>query len=138
VTVRTYYCNFLHIFYIRENSLRKYGLFVREICDPDHADYFEKRSCCWIEYEDGSFIEEYGPDIYRYVLERDETDVLIFCDSVRTLDDVKIHFSHIDEARLSEILTVLEGKALLFHDTDSSSLISVVEAWRREPGYSIS
>jgi radical SAM superfamily enzyme YgiQ (UPF0313 family) len=97
----------------------------------------QKRSYRWIEYEDGSFIEEYGPDTYRYVLERDETDVLVFCDSAKTLDDVKIHFSHIDEARLSEILAVLENKALLYYDIDSSSLISVVEAWKREPGYSV-
>lgn len=94
----------------------------------------QKRSYRWIEYKDGSFIEEYGPDTYRYILDRDETDILIFCDSIQKIRTIKNNFPHISEKKLLKILADLKKAALIYYDQNSSSVISIVEAWKKEQG----
>jgi radical SAM superfamily enzyme YgiQ (UPF0313 family) len=90
-------------------------------------------SYTWIEYPGGSFIEEKGFKTYRYVLDRDETDILIYCNSVKTLSEVKSKFSHISEENLVTILHTLKEAGLLYYEEGSHTLIAVVEASQMEP-----
>ncbi|MBU7018368.1 MAG: radical SAM protein [Theionarchaea archaeon] len=85
----------------------------------------------WIEYGTGSFVEEKGLRIYRYVFDRDETDLLIFCNSIKSLSDVKKRLPHLDEKRICEMLDTLKDAGFLYHDKDSNEIISVVEAEKR-------
>jgi radical SAM superfamily enzyme YgiQ (UPF0313 family) len=89
----------------------------------------QNRSYTWVENENGSLIEEKGPKIYRYQLDRNETDILIFCDSIKTLSDVKEQFYYIKD--LYETLHTLREAGLLYYDSALSTLISVVEAYKR-------
>lgn len=91
----------------------------------------QNRSYTWTEYKDGSFIEEKGPEVYRYVLDRDETDILIFCDSIRTFSEVRQQVPHLREDTLREILSSLKECGLLYYDNGINTIISVVEASRR-------
>ena len=91
----------------------------------------QNRSYTWIEYEDGSFVEEKGPGIYKYVLDRDETDILIFCDLIKSFSEVKKQFSHINEDNLRELLSSLKDFGLIYYDKDMHTIISVLEACRR-------
>ena len=91
----------------------------------------QNRSYTWTEYKDGSFIEEEGPEVYRYALDRDETDILIFCDSIRTFSEVCQHFPHLCEDTLCELLSSLKECGLLYYDSGMHRIISVVEASRR-------
>ena len=88
----------------------------------------QNRTYTWVEKEEGSLIEEKGPKIYKYKLDRNETDVLIFCDSIKTLSDVKEQFNYIKEDTLYEILYTLREVGLLYYDKDMHTIISVVEA----------
>ncbi|MBU7014534.1 MAG: radical SAM protein [Theionarchaea archaeon] len=92
----------------------------------------ENCSYIWIEYEDGSFIEEKGSSTCTYVLDRDETDLLVFCDSIKTLRQVKQKFKHKKEEDLLETLNTLREAGLVYYDKDMHTIISIVEAWRRE------
>ena len=91
----------------------------------------QNRSYTWIEYKNCSFIEEKGPKSYRYVLDRDETDILICCDLVKSFSQVKREFSHIPEDNLSEILGTLKEFALIYYDKDMHTIISVLDATKR-------
>ena len=90
----------------------------------------QNRTYTWVEYEDGSFIEEKGFKVYKYTLDRDETDVLIFCDSIRTFSEVKEKFSHIKEDTLLELLEPLKDYGLVYYD--DTHIISVLEASKRK------
>ncbi|MGD2249022.1 MAG: radical SAM protein [Candidatus Methanofastidiosia archaeon] len=123
----------------KEDRFEFFG-FYRE--KPHHVwDTFEtvlslyqqqNRSYTWIEYEDGSFIEEKGLDIYKYVLDRDETDLLLFCDSIRKFSEVLQRFSHIKEGALRELLINLKEYGLIYCDEDMREIISVVAACERK------
>ena len=91
----------------------------------------QNRSYTWIEYEDGSFVEEKGPGIYKYVLDRDETDILVFCDLIKSFSEVKKQFSHINEDNLRELLSNLKDFGLIYYDKNMLTIISVLEACRR-------
>jgi radical SAM superfamily enzyme YgiQ (UPF0313 family) len=86
----------------------------------------------WIEYPNGSFIEEKGPKTYRFTLDRDETDILIFCDLVKSFREVKEKFSHIPEARLRDILHTLNKVGFLYYDRNMDTIISVLDMTERE------
>ncbi len=86
----------------------------------------------WIEYEDGSFFEESGLINAKYVLNRDETDVLIFCDTIKTFQQVKERFSHLKEESILKMLATLKEAGLVYYDEDVRTIISITEAWRRE------
>jgi radical SAM superfamily enzyme YgiQ (UPF0313 family) len=113
--------------------------FCRERCHHKLWDQFEiamsfyKQQNCsytWFEYENGSFIEEKGQKTYQYRLDRDETDILVFCDSVRSLSEVQSAFLHLHE--LQSILYHLKEAGLLYYDKDMHTIVSVLEACRRK------
>jgi radical SAM superfamily enzyme YgiQ (UPF0313 family) len=85
----------------------------------------------WIEYKDGSFIEEKGPRTYKYILDRDETDILIFSDSVRSFSDIHKHVPHISKDALHQVLAALRENGLLYCDNNLQRIISVVDASER-------
>ncbi|MBU7048461.1 MAG: hypothetical protein HXS54_18670, partial [Theionarchaea archaeon] len=85
----------------------------------------------WIEYGTGSLVEERGLRIYKYVFDRNETDLLIFCNSIKSLSEVKKRFSHLDEEKIFEILDTLQDAGFLYYDKDFNEIISVVEAEKR-------
>lgn len=93
----------------------------------------QNRTYRWMEYPDGSFVEEKGPKIYKYTFDRDETDVLVFCDTLRSFPEVREKFSHIPEEPLLEMLAVFKEVGLLYYDKDMQTIISVLEAATREP-----
>lgn len=97
-------------------------------------EYYSDEHHCyeWIEYSHGSFIEEGGPRPLRYTLDRDETDVLIFCDTVRTFPEIQERLNHLSEETLSRILQDLKRVGLLYCDEDVHHVISVVEATRKK------
>jgi radical SAM superfamily enzyme YgiQ (UPF0313 family) len=90
-------------------------------------------SYTWIEYTHGSFSEEKGPKTYHFSLDRDETDLLIFCDLVKSLHEVKKEFSHIPEDNLVKIMHTLNQVGFLYYDRDMHAIISVLDATEREP-----
>lgn len=91
----------------------------------------QNRSYKWMEYPDGSFVEEKGPKILRYTFDRDETDILIFCDKIRTFSEVKKKFTHLSEDNLRKILHSLKEAGMLYYDKDCNTIISVLEAAKR-------
>jgi radical SAM superfamily enzyme YgiQ (UPF0313 family) len=96
--------------------------------------FYAEQNCSylWIEYEDSSCIEERGIRTIRYTLDRDETDVLVFCDQVRTFSEVKEQFSHIPEKDLLPILKTLKEAAFLYYDKDMRTIVSVLDASRKK------
>jgi tRNA A37 methylthiotransferase MiaB len=96
--------------------------------------FYAQQNCSytWIEYENGSFIEEKGLKTYGYTLDRDETDILIFCDVIHSFDEVKSEFSHIDDNRLRETLYPMKDAGVIYYDRSMHTIISVVDASRRE------
>ncbi len=126
----------------KEDRFEFFG-FYRE--KPHHVwDTFEtvltsfqqqNRSYTWIEYEDGSFIEEKGLNVYKYVLDRDETDVLLFCDSIKEFSEVLKQFSHIKEDDLRALLKTLKEHGLVYCDENMHEIISVVAAYKRNHAF---
>ena len=94
--------------------------------------YSGRYSYEWIEYPEGSFIEEKGLHTYRYTLNREETDLLIFCNTIKTLSEVKKRFPHISEDIICKILEDLKGGGILYFAEDFHEIISVVEADKRK------
>jgi hypothetical protein len=97
------------------------------------VDFFAKHhyAYTWIETENGSVIEEKGLRTYKYTLVRDETDLLVFCDVIRTHSEVREQFSHVEEGTLSEILGTLKEAGLVYFDKNMCIIISTVEACRK-------
>ena len=89
-------------------------------------------SYTWIEYGNGSFIEEKGPQTYQFTLDRDETDILIFCDLVKSYREVKEKFSHMSEERLRSILYTLNEVGFLYYDENMDTIISVLDITQKE------
>jgi radical SAM superfamily enzyme YgiQ (UPF0313 family) len=92
----------------------------------------QNRSYEWIEYDNGSFLEEKGPKTLRYTLDRNETDILIYCDLIKSFKQLKEKFSHIGEDDLRTIVGNLREAGMVYHDEDMHTIISVVEASRRK------
>ena len=92
----------------------------------------QNRSYTWTEYPSSSFLEERGPRVYRYTLDRDETDILIFCDVIRRLSEVKAKFPHLREDDLYRIMSSLNNAGMLYYDKDFNTIISVLEAVKRK------
>jgi radical SAM superfamily enzyme YgiQ (UPF0313 family) len=88
-------------------------------------------SYTWVEYPDSSRIEEKGPTEYEYGLTRDETDLLIFCDTVKSFREVKENFSH-SEKTLCTMMESLKSAGLLYYDDKMHTIISVLEAEKRK------
>ena len=91
----------------------------------------QDRSYDWVEYPQGSFIEERGLRLYKYLFDRDETDLLVFCDTIKSLSDVKKRFPHLSDEHLFEMLYTLKEAGMLYYDKDMRWIISVLEAGKR-------
>jgi radical SAM superfamily enzyme YgiQ (UPF0313 family) len=85
----------------------------------------------WTEYPDHSVFEEKGSRSRSYTFGRDETDILIFCDSIKSFAQVQKRFSHLEKEPLSHVLEMLREKGLLYYDRSFESIISVVRADKR-------
>lgn len=85
-------------------------------------------SYSWIDYGSFSVIEERGFNRLKYTPDRDKTDILLFCDTIRHFVQVKERFSHIDEIKLIGIIKALKEATLLYYDEDLSHIISCVSA----------
>jgi radical SAM superfamily enzyme YgiQ (UPF0313 family) len=92
----------------------------------------QNRTYTWVNHDNGSLLEEKGPKTYRYTLDRNETDILIFCDSIRRISEVKERIS-MDEDSLFKMMHALKEAGLLYYDKNMRTIISVVEAWKMEP-----
>ncbi len=94
---------------------------------------YEEGNCSyeWIEYKSSSCIEEKGLRHFNHVFDRDETDLLIFCDTLKTFSEIKKRFSHLSEDKILEMLRKLKNAGMIYYDTDLSSVISILEASRR-------
>lgn len=84
----------------------------------------------WIEFLDGSSVEEKEPVKDIYMFDRDETDLLIFCDEIRNFSEIKDRFSHVSEDRLREMLYELKEAGILYYG--EGLYISVLEADKRK------
>ena len=82
----------------------------------------------WIKHPDGSFVEEKGPKPLRHVLDRDETDLMIYCNSIRTFSEIRKEFSHLGEDELFGLLNRLKDVGLLYYGENDRRTISVLEA----------
>lgn len=91
----------------------------------------QNRSYEWIEYRDGSFVEEEGPKAYIYELDRTETDVLIFCDTIKSLSVIMQEFSHLTKDELLKIMHNLNHIGLLYFDREMNHVISIIDASER-------
>jgi len=94
--------------------------------------FYIKHGCTyeWIEFLDGSSVEEKEPVKGIYMFDRDETDLLIFCDEIRNFFEIKDRFPHLSENRLREMLHELKEAGMLYYGEDL--YISVLEADRRK------
>ena len=94
----------------------------------------ENLSYRWFVYGDGSsLIEEFAKDVLvprcRYLLTPEETEILTFCDSVKTYFEIKKHFSNLEESDLRKMLLPLKDAGLLyFNDDFKYFFISVVSS----------
>ena len=86
----------------------------------------------WTEGPDGSFIEEKGVKPCKHALSRDETDVLVFCDSMRRFSEVKKEFAHISEDDLCKILENLKNHRFLYCD-EKERILSVLDVAKKQP-----
>jgi radical SAM superfamily enzyme YgiQ (UPF0313 family) len=96
--------------------------------------FYVTQSCFyeWFEYTEGSFIEEKGLIPMRHALDEDETALLVYCDTIRTLPQIKKHFSHLSEESLLKSIQELHTAGLLYCDTNMRTIISTVEAAKRK------
>jgi len=92
----------------------------------------QRRSYEWIEYPDGSFVEERGPKTYRYTLDKNETAILIYCDSAKSFSELKKEFSHLSEDELRSTVKNLKEAGMMYYDKDLHTIISVLEACNRK------
>ncbi len=92
----------------------------------------QDRSHEWTEYPDGSIVEEKGLRTCRYRFNRDETDLLIFCDSIKAFSEVKERFPHLSEDKLLEMLGSMKDTGIMYYDKDLRWIISVFEAAKRK------
>jgi radical SAM superfamily enzyme YgiQ (UPF0313 family) len=88
-------------------------------------------SYTWIEYPEGSFVEEKGIKCCEYTFDRDETDLLVFCNSIKMFSDIKKKFFHVDEKKLLNILCTLKEYGVVYYNKNLTSIISLLEADER-------
>lgn len=127
--------------FIPEDDRFEFLGFIKEE-SPSHLwDSFETvmrsyaqqdRSYKWIEYPDCSLVEEQGPKTYRWVLDRDETDILIFCDVIKSFSQLKEKFPHVSEEKLREILWSLKDFGLIYYDKDMRTIISILDVHEKK------
>jgi len=79
----------------------------------------------WFEYSDGSSLIKEGEK--GYIINPTETEILIFCDTVKTFTEIRNHFPKLKKNELQEILLILRSEGLLYFRNDFKSFfISVI------------
>lgn len=114
--------------------------FCKRGLDPLWADFRnlvefyarQARTYEWIEHATGSFVEEMGLRLYKYIFDRDETDLLLFCDTIRKFSEVRERFSHLSEERIGNMLENLKGVGFIYYDEGMRWIISVLDASQRK------
>ena len=98
-------------------------------------NFYAQQNCSyeWREHDNGSFVEEKGIRFGKYALNRDETDILIYCDTIKTFSEVKKRFSHLSEGNILGMMGNLKDAGLLYYDKNLRTIISVLEATWRKP-----
>jgi radical SAM superfamily enzyme YgiQ (UPF0313 family) len=86
----------------------------------------QNSSYTWVETPNGSLVEEKGKKSVTHELSQTETDILVFCDTIKSLSEIQKEFS-LPEAELYTILYSLKDLALLYVDTDGNC-ISILDA----------
>lgn len=86
----------------------------------------------WVEFEGGSFVEEKGLKVYKYTFDRIETDLLIFCDEIRSFSEVREKFPHTHEGELRKMLHAMKNLGIVYYDDDMHSIISILDATKRK------
>jgi radical SAM superfamily enzyme YgiQ (UPF0313 family) len=82
-----------------------------------------KFSYNWVINSDGtSIIKEKG----EFILDKNETKILKFCDTIKTFSELKEHFPGIKENDLRNIISPLKEVGLLYFDDDFKRMISIV------------
>lgn len=88
-------------------------------------------SYSWLAFDDGSSsIEEYN-DVTGskgYLLNEVETGILTFCDSIKSIQEVKNEFSQVSEDEIDDAVSQLERENLLYSDKERRQLISILSA----------
>jgi radical SAM superfamily enzyme YgiQ (UPF0313 family) len=122
---------------IPEADRFEFFTFYREECEHYHLwDTFEQLlrfykeqeyTYEWIETPEGSLIEEKGRKPRTYVLNRDETNLLGFCNSIRKFSEIQKEFSHLSKDEIRDILDTLKESGFLYYDK-KGNVISVLEA----------
>jgi hypothetical protein len=86
----------------------------------------QNSSYTWVKTPNGSLVEEKGRKLMIYELSQNETDVLVFCNTVRSFSEIQKEFS-LPEAEIRTILSKLNDHALLYVDTEGNC-ISILDA----------
>jgi radical SAM superfamily enzyme YgiQ (UPF0313 family) len=96
-------------------------------------EFFLQNPCSykWIAYSNGSMIIEDGPMARKYKLSSNETDLLTFCDIVRSLSELKKRFHDLCEEEILKMLNDLQTIGLLYYDRHFKTIISVLEAHKQ-------
>jgi radical SAM superfamily enzyme YgiQ (UPF0313 family) len=77
----------------------------------------------WIEYPDGS--SEIRED-NTYFLNKIKTEILKYCDTIKTINDLNFRFSHISQKDMNQILFSLKTLGFLYIDDSNQKMISIV------------
>jgi radical SAM superfamily enzyme YgiQ (UPF0313 family) len=85
----------------------------------------------WVDTLKGSSIEEKGRRTRTYVLDRDETNLLLFCDSTRKFSEIQKEFSHMSKDEIHGMLDTLKESGFLYYDKKGNA-ISILEAARKK------
>ena len=90
----------------------------------------QNSSYTWVETPHGSLVEEKGRKLMIYELNQTETDILVFCDTIRSFSEIQKEVS-LPEDELRTTLSNLNDYALLYVDTDSTC-ISILDAAQKK------
>ena len=80
-------------------------------------------------FDDGSSsLEEYNnvTGVKGYYLTEVETGILTFCDSIKSIQEVKDEFSQVSEDEIDDAVSQLERENLLYCDEGRNRLISIL------------
>ncbi len=122
-----------------ENRFDFFSFYPTELCHYMLWDTFKRllalynrieSSYSWEEYSNCSVLTEKGVKNHIHVLDRDKTDVLIYCDTVKSFEQVYTQFSFILEDDLYRKIHLLKEEGLLY--TDGTAIISLLEAAERK------
>ncbi|MGD2247157.1 MAG: radical SAM protein [Candidatus Methanofastidiosia archaeon] len=87
-------------------------------------------SYTWEEYSNCSVYKEKGIKNYMCILDSNETNILIYCDTVKSFEQVYTEFPHISENDLYRKINRLKEEGLLY--INDHKVISILDASKRK------